>query len=214
MTADPHVGGAHAGTHDHVHPRAHRAHLRDSYARFRTLVSYSASGDRDHLLGAQSDRSHHSVDGVRGRVACLSAWLPSAQEWRLARSIYSRPAWSRSSVSSGCRRRRRPSVLSSRIGSGQKSACASVQPARALAQRRARGLPGTFDGVQASLAKERRPRSRRRVHDLAGALSGALAVEPELSLVYFDAHGDFNTMATTPSHYISAWSSRISAVAR
>jgi arginase len=24
-----------------------------------------------------------------------------------------------------------------------------------------------------------------------------------LSLVYFDAHGDFNTMATTPSHYIS-----------
>jgi arginase len=38
---------------------------------------------------------------------------------------------------------------------------------------------------------------------LAGALSGALASEPELSLVYFDAHGDFNTMATTPSHYIS-----------
>src|SRR3989449_5332060 len=38
---------------------------------------------------------------------------------------------------------------------------------------------------------------------LAGALSGALAAEPELSLVYFDAHGDFNTMATTPSHYIS-----------
>jgi arginase len=38
---------------------------------------------------------------------------------------------------------------------------------------------------------------------LAGALSGALTAEPELSLVYFDAHGDFNTMATTPSHYIS-----------
>src|SRR5437588_9824928 len=38
---------------------------------------------------------------------------------------------------------------------------------------------------------------------LAGALSGALAAEPELSLVYFDAHGDFNTLATTPSHYIS-----------
>src|SRR5881628_1460871 len=38
---------------------------------------------------------------------------------------------------------------------------------------------------------------------LAGALSGALAADPELSLVYFDAHGDFNTMATTPSHYIS-----------
>ena len=38
---------------------------------------------------------------------------------------------------------------------------------------------------------------------LAGALSGALTAEPELSLVYFDAHGDFNTLATTPSHYIS-----------
>jgi arginase len=38
---------------------------------------------------------------------------------------------------------------------------------------------------------------------VAGALSGALTAEPELSLVYFDAHGDFNTMATTPSHYIS-----------
>lgn len=38
---------------------------------------------------------------------------------------------------------------------------------------------------------------------VAGALSGALAAEPELSLVYFDAHGDFNTLATTPSHYIS-----------
>jgi arginase len=38
---------------------------------------------------------------------------------------------------------------------------------------------------------------------VAGALSGALTAEPELSLVYFDAHGDFNTIATTPSHYIS-----------
>jgi arginase len=38
---------------------------------------------------------------------------------------------------------------------------------------------------------------------IAGALSGALTAEPELSLLYFDAHGDFNTMATTPSHYIS-----------
>jgi arginase family enzyme len=37
---------------------------------------------------------------------------------------------------------------------------------------------------------------------VAGALSGALAVEPELLLVYFDAHGDFNTMATTPSHFV------------
>src|SRR2546430_4306478 len=38
---------------------------------------------------------------------------------------------------------------------------------------------------------------------VAGAISGALAAEPELSLVYFDAHGDFNTLATTPSHYVS-----------
>src|SRR2546428_6429224 len=38
---------------------------------------------------------------------------------------------------------------------------------------------------------------------IAGALSGALTAEPEISLVYFDAHGDFNTLATTPSHYVS-----------
>ena len=38
---------------------------------------------------------------------------------------------------------------------------------------------------------------------IAGALSGALTAEPELSLVYLDAHGDFNTLATTPSHYIA-----------
>ena len=37
---------------------------------------------------------------------------------------------------------------------------------------------------------------------VAGALSGALQVEPELLLVYFDAHGDFNTVATTPSHFV------------
>src|SRR5947209_14807250 len=29
---------------------------------------------------------------------------------------------------------------------------------------------------------------------LAGALSGALSADPELSLVYFDAHGGFNTL--------------------
>jgi arginase len=38
---------------------------------------------------------------------------------------------------------------------------------------------------------------------VAGSLSGALAVEPELALVYIDAHGDFNTLATTQSHYVS-----------
>jgi arginase len=38
---------------------------------------------------------------------------------------------------------------------------------------------------------------------VAGSLSGALAVEPEIALVYLDAHGDFNTLATTQSHYVS-----------
>lgn len=38
---------------------------------------------------------------------------------------------------------------------------------------------------------------------VVGALSGALDVEPDLMLVYLDAHGDFNTLATTPSHYVS-----------
>jgi arginase family enzyme len=37
---------------------------------------------------------------------------------------------------------------------------------------------------------------------VAGTMSGALAVEPELRLIYFDAHGDFNTIATTPSHFV------------
>lgn len=37
---------------------------------------------------------------------------------------------------------------------------------------------------------------------VAGTVPGALAVEPELVLVYFDAHGDFNTLATTPSHFV------------
>lgn len=38
---------------------------------------------------------------------------------------------------------------------------------------------------------------------VAGSLSGALSVEPDLTLVYVDAHGDFNTLATTQSHYVS-----------
>src|SRR5438876_2698318 len=38
---------------------------------------------------------------------------------------------------------------------------------------------------------------------IAGALGGALSAEPELSLVYCDAHGDLNTLATTPSHDIA-----------
>jgi arginase len=37
---------------------------------------------------------------------------------------------------------------------------------------------------------------------VAGSLAGALPLEPDLALVYFDAHGDFNTLATTPSHYV------------
>jgi arginase family enzyme len=38
---------------------------------------------------------------------------------------------------------------------------------------------------------------------VAGSLSGALAAEPDTVLVYVDAHADFNTLATTQSHYVS-----------
>lgn len=38
---------------------------------------------------------------------------------------------------------------------------------------------------------------------VAGSLSGALTAEPDIVLVYLDAHGDFNTLATTQSHYVS-----------
>jgi arginase len=38
---------------------------------------------------------------------------------------------------------------------------------------------------------------------VAGSLSGAISVEPDIALVYVDAHGDFNTLATTQSHYVS-----------
>ncbi len=38
---------------------------------------------------------------------------------------------------------------------------------------------------------------------VAGTISGAISVEPDLVLVYVDAHADFNTLATTPSHYVS-----------
>ncbi len=37
---------------------------------------------------------------------------------------------------------------------------------------------------------------------VAGSIPGALAVEPDLVLVYFDAHADFNTLASTPSHFV------------
>lgn len=37
---------------------------------------------------------------------------------------------------------------------------------------------------------------------VAGTISGALEVEPDLTLVYLDAHGDFNTLATTQSHFV------------
>lgn len=37
---------------------------------------------------------------------------------------------------------------------------------------------------------------------VAGTIPGAIAVEPDLALIYFDAHGDFNTLATTPSHFV------------
>ena len=63
---------------------------------------------------------------------------------------------------------------------------------------------GLSDGVLASLSEGATPAVvGGECTVVAGALSGALTALPELSLVYFDAHGDFNTMATTPSHYIS-----------
>lgn len=37
---------------------------------------------------------------------------------------------------------------------------------------------------------------------VAGTLTGALGAERDTALVYLDAHGDFNTLATTPSHYV------------
>src|SRR5438093_5620812 len=63
---------------------------------------------------------------------------------------------------------------------------------------------GLADGVSASLRDGATPIVLGgECTILAGALSGGLAANDELSLVYFDAHGDFNTLATTPSHYIS-----------
>ena len=63
---------------------------------------------------------------------------------------------------------------------------------------------GLSDGVLASLRDGATPMVLGGECTIAaGALSGALTAEPELSLLYFDAHGDFNTLATTPSHYIS-----------
>ncbi len=38
---------------------------------------------------------------------------------------------------------------------------------------------------------------------VAGTIPGALEVDPDLVLVYLDAHGDFNTVATTPTHQVS-----------
>ncbi len=37
---------------------------------------------------------------------------------------------------------------------------------------------------------------------VAGSLPGAFPKLKDLVLVYFDAHGDFNTLATTPSHFV------------
>lgn len=37
---------------------------------------------------------------------------------------------------------------------------------------------------------------------VAGSVPGALQRLEDLTLVYFDAHGDFNTLATTPSHFM------------
>lgn len=37
---------------------------------------------------------------------------------------------------------------------------------------------------------------------VAGSMPAAGATMPDLMLAYFDAHGDFNTLATTPSHFM------------
>lgn len=37
---------------------------------------------------------------------------------------------------------------------------------------------------------------------VAGTITGALGREPDLILLYFDAHADFHTLATTPSHHV------------
>src|SRR5688572_15510807 len=59
------------------------------------------------------------------------------------------------------------------------------------------------DAVSASLREGARPVVLGgECTIVAGVVPGALAVEPELVLVYFDAHGDFNTLATTPSHFV------------
>ena len=39
---------------------------------------------------------------------------------------------------------------------------------------------------------------------VAGTVSGALAHDPELHLIYLDAHADFHTLATTQTHEISS----------
>lgn len=59
------------------------------------------------------------------------------------------------------------------------------------------------DAVSASLREGARPVVLGgECTIVAGVVPGALAVEPDLLLVYFDAHGDFNTLATTPSHFV------------
>lgn len=59
------------------------------------------------------------------------------------------------------------------------------------------------DAVAASLTAGARPLvCGGECTIVAGTVPGALRVEPDLVLVYFDAHGDFDTLATTPSHHV------------
>src|SRR5437870_13004918 len=60
---------------------------------------------------------------------------------------------------------------------------------------------GLSDGVLASLRDGATPMVLGRECTIAaGALSGALDADPQFSLLYSESHGDFNTLATPPSH--------------
>jgi arginase len=94
-------------------------------------------------------------------------------------------------------------LLAERLGAAKRVRIAFNPRERWLSAAR-EGCRTLADGVLASMREGATPLVIGGECTLvAGALSGALTAEPELSLVYLDAHGDFNTLATTPSHYIS-----------
>jgi len=60
-----------------------------------------------------------------------------------------------------------------------------------------------FDAVAAAYAGGARPLVvGGECSVVAGSVPAAHSVDQELVLVYLDAHGDFNTAATTPSHFV------------